>query len=276
VFNPVVTVATHTRRTQTEKDRLAEAITDDIVRILKVRKKDVIVVFQEPSQFLFSRLVIAPQTTASKLASLDSLNTLLQKNDKLIDGKNPAIIDWRDIVARRSKKLERDLQDLTAFANTYCHLGVTDIINDKGLDVSKKKKAIIERIKLLNKFYKNNPDLDLRVADFFKTENENLNWKDIPDDDKSEVRKHLMAYQRVLNLADDAKDSQILLSKGYDSAISIADKTQDEFEKTSGLEVGKARRIHNKAQEYMMVVEDILRKCIHLTCTLQGYRKGKH
>jgi 4-oxalocrotonate tautomerase len=36
-------------RTQREKDRLAEAITEDIVKILNVEKKDVIVVFQEAS-----------------------------------------------------------------------------------------------------------------------------------------------------------------------------------------------------------------------------------
>jgi 4-oxalocrotonate tautomerase len=34
-------------RTQREKDRLAEAITDDVIKILKVEKKDVIIVFQE-------------------------------------------------------------------------------------------------------------------------------------------------------------------------------------------------------------------------------------
>ena len=34
-------------RTQRDKDRLAEAITEDVVNILKVEKKDVIVVFQE-------------------------------------------------------------------------------------------------------------------------------------------------------------------------------------------------------------------------------------
>ena len=44
---PIVTIATYTGRTQTEKDRLAEAITEDVVRILKVPKKEVIIVFQE-------------------------------------------------------------------------------------------------------------------------------------------------------------------------------------------------------------------------------------
>jgi 4-oxalocrotonate tautomerase len=34
-------------RTQRDKDRLAEAVTENVVSILKVDKKDVIVVFQE-------------------------------------------------------------------------------------------------------------------------------------------------------------------------------------------------------------------------------------
>jgi len=34
-------------RTQIEKDLLAEAITEDVIRILKVQKKEVIVVIEE-------------------------------------------------------------------------------------------------------------------------------------------------------------------------------------------------------------------------------------
>jgi 4-oxalocrotonate tautomerase len=44
---PIVTVSMYTGRTQREKDKLAETITEDVVNILKVEKKDVIVVFQE-------------------------------------------------------------------------------------------------------------------------------------------------------------------------------------------------------------------------------------
>lgn len=46
---PIVTIATYSGRDQTEKDRLAEAITEDVVKILKVPKKEVIIVFQEAS-----------------------------------------------------------------------------------------------------------------------------------------------------------------------------------------------------------------------------------
>ena len=46
---PIVTIAMYSGRTQTERDRLAEIITEDVAKILKVPKKEVIIVFQEAS-----------------------------------------------------------------------------------------------------------------------------------------------------------------------------------------------------------------------------------
>jgi 4-oxalocrotonate tautomerase len=44
---PIVTVSMYSGKTQREKDRVAEAITEDISNILKVKKEEVIIVFQE-------------------------------------------------------------------------------------------------------------------------------------------------------------------------------------------------------------------------------------
>ena len=44
---PIVNVQLYTGRTQKEKDRLAEAITEDVVKILNVSKEEVIVLFTE-------------------------------------------------------------------------------------------------------------------------------------------------------------------------------------------------------------------------------------
>ncbi|HET6588552.1 MAG TPA: tautomerase family protein [Candidatus Nitrosocosmicus sp.] len=44
---PIVNVQMYSGRTQKEKDRLAEAITEDVVKILNVTKEEVIVVFTE-------------------------------------------------------------------------------------------------------------------------------------------------------------------------------------------------------------------------------------
>lgn len=44
---PIITISTYSGRTQREKDRLVEAITEDVVKIFGVDKRDVIIVFQE-------------------------------------------------------------------------------------------------------------------------------------------------------------------------------------------------------------------------------------
>jgi 4-oxalocrotonate tautomerase len=44
---PIITVSLFSGRTQREKDRLAEAITESACKILRVDKKEVIVIFQE-------------------------------------------------------------------------------------------------------------------------------------------------------------------------------------------------------------------------------------
>ena len=44
---PIITVALYSGRSQREKDRLAEAITEDTVKILGVEKKDVVVLYEE-------------------------------------------------------------------------------------------------------------------------------------------------------------------------------------------------------------------------------------
>ncbi|HEY7569981.1 MAG TPA: tautomerase family protein [Nitrososphaeraceae archaeon] len=44
---PIITISTHSGRSQREKDRLAEAITEDVIKIFNVDRKDVIIVFHE-------------------------------------------------------------------------------------------------------------------------------------------------------------------------------------------------------------------------------------
>ena len=44
---PIISIQMYSGRTQREKDRLAEAITEDVVKLLKVSKEEVIVLFTE-------------------------------------------------------------------------------------------------------------------------------------------------------------------------------------------------------------------------------------
>lgn len=44
---PIITISTYSGITQREKDRLVEAITDNVVKIFGVDKNEVIIVFHE-------------------------------------------------------------------------------------------------------------------------------------------------------------------------------------------------------------------------------------
>lgn len=44
---PIISIQMYSGRSQREKDRLAEAITENMVKILKIEKEEVIIVFTE-------------------------------------------------------------------------------------------------------------------------------------------------------------------------------------------------------------------------------------
>ena len=46
---PIVTVSMYSGRTKRDKDRLAETITQDVVKVLNVDKKELVILFQEAS-----------------------------------------------------------------------------------------------------------------------------------------------------------------------------------------------------------------------------------
>ncbi|MGH7845743.1 MAG: neuraminidase-like domain-containing protein [Candidatus Binatia bacterium] len=204
------------------------------------------------SQALVNRLFNGNRTAGVGL--LDSIKPLLRNNNRLIEGRGIAAIDWRGVSAQQRETLEKDLERLSRFANSYHHLGVAEVINDKALELNQKKKTIENRLESLDKFSKNNPNLDLRIVDLSSSKNGGLNWNDIAIPDRPRIKKQLMAYQRVLNLADATTDRETLLSAGFDSAMSITAKTEAEFAGASGLSLGMARMIYARAEEFALSV----------------------
>jgi hypothetical protein len=200
-----------------------------------------------PAQSFIKRILNPKQTNQFQL--LDSLNELLLHNDQLLDGANPAVADWGSLVGADQVKAKNDLQSLADFSNTYRSLGVAELINDKTLAIADKKAAIAARVQLIGTFDQSNPNLDLRLVDFFDQQTNGLDWSRIPTADQPGLRKQVMAYQRVISLADGTSDRHMLMSKGHDSAFAITAKTENDFVKTSGLEPRIAHRVYASASD---------------------------
>lgn len=204
------------------------------------------------TQYLLKRVI--KKEYNSELKFLNSISALQKHNDIIIEGSsiNREKLNWMGIDASKKQKIEKDLEQLLGFANTYRKLGIIEIINDKELNVNRKKNLISQRLTELDTFYKNNPNIDLRLTDFLD-KNTKLNWAGIEESGQPGVKKQMMAYQRTLNITGDFETSQKLLSQGFDSALDIASVSEMEFLQTSGLDSGKGHNVYLKAQENTIV-----------------------
>ncbi|HYE56425.1 MAG TPA: Tc toxin subunit A, partial [Chitinophagaceae bacterium] len=174
---------------------------------------------------------------------------------------------------------KRNIQSVSELANLQKADWVQMIANERGplpdgttaeeyadrimdnIDQAFPTKMLFNRLKhtpAVNNFIRNNPDLELAFADFFsETADEDretkINWTGISAEEKPMVRKQMMAYQRVMDLGDDAGTRSALLEKGFDSAFSIADMSEAEFVKRSGLKKEDAKSVYAKATDKAMM-----------------------
>jgi hypothetical protein len=200
-----------------------------------------------PTQYALKRLVRTKFDVEAK--AIESVDPLLKQNDGLFSGTavNTAALKWGAIAAPARKQITKDLDVALTFANTYRHLGVGEILNDKALTPAQKNTAVTQRLSVLDTFYKNNPQLDLQFTDFLDKQAV-FNWTGVPEVDRPKIKKQLMAYQRARNLAPSFEGSAKLLGRGLDSAASIASLSEDELRQTTGLDLDAARLVYEKAQ----------------------------
>lgn len=206
-----------------------------------------------PTECFFQRVVIRDRSKEIGLTGV--IQPLLAKNGRLFGSRTAGEINWEGIPARDRKAIENSLAQLGALANTYKHLGVADILNDPALKAEEKQKSIAEKIGKMEAFYRDNPDLDLRLADFFeKTSGAGGPgfikpvWDGISPEDRPMARKQLMAYQRVLNISGGSDAAGVLLAKGFESSFEVAQLAKSQFIKATGLPEETAGAIYARAR----------------------------
>ncbi|MCB9283908.1 MAG: hypothetical protein H6563_07545 [Lewinellaceae bacterium] len=209
-----------------------------------------------PSHFLLLRAV---NTDKKRFEPAKKLTRLYKLNPELIKDGKANNVNWGNISGEDQKTLKVELDALKRLSNTYRYLGTEKVINDSSLTPAQKAKALGDKVALLNTFYENNENFDLKRAQLLsKAElEENLNWRDIPAEEQDGVKQQLRAYQRTLFLATSPEISQSLLEEGFDSAHSIANLTQKQFEKQSGLEPQLALAVYQNAQDTKIWVTQI-------------------
>jgi hypothetical protein len=133
-------------------------------------------------------------------------------------------------------RAQRTAQDLPVEAgshlfNLYGHLGLEAIFNDPDLEDHTKEAQIRQKIQQFDNFRQSNPALDLRYADFLQDqiyvqgEAVEIDWSNIPDADRAQIRNQARAFQRLMPIANDTPTRLKLLSAGYDSSYKVVRTT---------------------------------------------------
>jgi hypothetical protein len=214
-----------------------------------------------PSEFLFYRIVIKDKTT--EMSHIEKVQKLFDKNEILFTGSGVANINWKGIASADKAVIKNALLELNKFGNTYKNLGITEILNDKNLSLSKKKTAVGEKIGKIKTFYDNNSNFDLRFADFigsiYWSDNSSEQpvsfvWDDIEAEDQPLVRNQLMLYQRMFRISLNYETFSRLVGAGYDSAYAVTCDSKETFLRNTGISTYESDKIYQNAQTLEMQV----------------------
>lgn len=209
-----------------------------------------------PSDIFFYHLAVKDKT--AQISLVEDMQPLLANNDMIFTQKGIAELNWEGIDPNNQQSIEDALQQLNRLVNTYRYLGIAGILNNHELCVDEKKVAVQQEVNKLKTFYKSNPNLDMRYADFIEgvdysnsasAESVPIAWTGIQANDKLKVRQQLMAYQRVIGISPDSDTSTAILANGYDSAYAITAAAEERFCSESGLSDQTAQIIYHKARQ---------------------------
>ncbi len=162
-------------------------------------------------------------------------------------------IDMRGLSATQKKTLAKELVEFDRFAKTYRHLGVADLVNDEGLPPAEKSNRLNKRLTALSGFFKNNPDLDVYLADFVDRKVE-FDWTNIEKKERPHILRQLRAMQRVSVLTDDAEHCLKLMAAGFSSSAEITSVSEHEFLTASGIDRFEGAALYARAYENTVAV----------------------
>jgi Tc toxin complex TcA C-terminal TcB-binding domain/ABC toxin N-terminal region/Neuraminidase-like domain/Salmonella virulence plasmid 28.1kDa A protein len=146
--------------------------------------------------------------------------------------------DWEGLVAAHDIPLPPGATK-SSYADALAH----------NLETAFPTQALAARITdpLVQRFYAQNPELDLRSADLVLGGGTKLDWTGITKTQRPALETQLKAHQRVIALAPTSDLQATLLEHGFDSAFSIARQTQADFVERTGISAVDAQDVYQRA-----------------------------
>jgi len=191
---------------------------------------------------------VIPRNTRELAQAVDHIGPLVEKNP-LVVGRPFDSLDLSGIHPRELPRLRAAHDQLRRLANRHPGLGLHQVLSDKGLSPAQKLAALDERIGMVDRARKQNPDAELLMLNYAPGSQDlaQLDLGGLEPGGQRMVVADLKAYQRSYALTGDVEHSLLLLDAGYPSGASIASKSLTAFQADTGLSTVVAKAYYDKA-----------------------------
>lgn len=189
-----------------------------------------------PGEALVHRI---SQVKADGLAKgLDALKPLLGKNEKIFGKSSFEELDTKGLSAADIKNVKIQYEQLDRIIKVNPGLKINEILDDKNLTPIDKGNKVAERIGLLDKFIKNNAEINyLDISYTHDSEDvKALNFQGFKPEEKAMVLNSVKTYQRVYSFTNDIEDTETIMAAGFHSSFHITSVTLPEFINTTKLD----------------------------------------
>jgi hypothetical protein len=189
-----------------------------------------------PTQLLINR--IASRFAALTSKSLAAINSLLKRYPQArFEKRRLTGVDLEMLPSRERAGLEQALTIVRRTLEVFPDLELESILNNRTLAPADRLATINARVGTLLTFLNDNPQLDLRQADFIsgtyvkagEIEPTEIDWDNLGDQDGPRIRKQVKTYQRLLRLHPNGEVAARLLAAGFVSARSIVEHGEPRF-----------------------------------------------
>lgn len=204
-----------------------------------------------PGETLAYRMSKVPSNDVVK--GLDELKPLFNENEKVF-GTAFEELKVGTLAGDALDRAKKTCESIDRISKVHPGLKLSEILNDKNLAATDKVKQLEGRIGLLDKFIKNNPEVDYLALSYTHDSEDikNLNFQGFQPDEKAMVLNSVKTYQRVYSFTNDVEDTEAILAAGFHSSFHITSVTINDFAATTKLSLPAATRYFEAA--HMAVV----------------------
>ena len=200
-----------------------------------IKPQDYAEILYKKVENLFPNETLAFRVSKREIKSLTqeltNLKPLFDQNKKVFGIAAFDDLKTENLNADEVKTLKSQYENIDRLARVHPGLKLYELLNDNSLSAPEKGRRVVERIGLLDRFIKNNSDVDYLSISYTHDSQDvkALNFAGFKSEERAMVLNSVKSYQRVYSFTHDIEHTEAIMTAGFHSAYHITSVTLDDF-----------------------------------------------